>query len=195
MTRPDYREIQYLSHSAKGSTWSKHKYIRKENGRYVYPSDLKDSSNKKQQTTSERISDRYKRYAYQRNPYGYVRQKTKTPGGYVKSYAVDKDIDESTVEQFGRFSQKLKREKKINKMDSNISKLEKSQSTLANRKKAARGISSAVEANKKSVSSQNSSQKSLKERTGKTAAQKNAEIQVKKGMKYIESKLKKKKRR
>ena len=41
MTRPDYREIQYLSHSAKGSTWSKHKYIRKENGRYIYPGDEK----------------------------------------------------------------------------------------------------------------------------------------------------------
>lgn len=41
MTRPDYREIQYLSHSAKGTTWNKHKYVRKENGRYVYPSDEK----------------------------------------------------------------------------------------------------------------------------------------------------------
>lgn len=29
--------MQYiLSHSAKGTTWKKHKYIKKENGRYVY---------------------------------------------------------------------------------------------------------------------------------------------------------------
>ena len=27
---------EYLAHSAKGSTWSKHKYIKKENGRYYY---------------------------------------------------------------------------------------------------------------------------------------------------------------
>lgn len=30
--------LYYLSHSAKGSTWKKHKYIKKENGRYYYPS-------------------------------------------------------------------------------------------------------------------------------------------------------------
>lgn len=29
----------YLAHSAKGSTWEKHKYIKKENGRYYYADD------------------------------------------------------------------------------------------------------------------------------------------------------------
>lgn len=27
----------YIEHSAKGSTWKNHKYIRIENGRYIYP--------------------------------------------------------------------------------------------------------------------------------------------------------------
>lgn len=39
MVRPDYKAFQVLSHSAKGTTWGKHKYIRKENGRYIYPDD------------------------------------------------------------------------------------------------------------------------------------------------------------
>lgn len=29
-----------ISHSAKGGTWADHKYIRKENGHYIYPGDL-----------------------------------------------------------------------------------------------------------------------------------------------------------
>lgn len=37
MIRPDYREIQYLSHSAKGSTWDKHKYVKRVDGIYYYP--------------------------------------------------------------------------------------------------------------------------------------------------------------
>lgn len=38
MIRPDYREIQYLSHSAKGSVWDKHKYVKRVDGIYYYPS-------------------------------------------------------------------------------------------------------------------------------------------------------------
>ena len=34
----DFRD--YLEHSAKGQTWKDHKYIRKENGRYIYPEDV-----------------------------------------------------------------------------------------------------------------------------------------------------------
>lgn len=34
----DYR--YYLQHSAKGTTWGKHKYIAIKNGRYIYPEDL-----------------------------------------------------------------------------------------------------------------------------------------------------------
>lgn len=32
-------ENNYLVHSSKGTTWGKHKYIRIENGRYIYPED------------------------------------------------------------------------------------------------------------------------------------------------------------
>lgn len=46
-----YPSNPYFSHSAKGTTWGKHKYIRKENGRYVYPSDLEKK--RKGQTSSE----------------------------------------------------------------------------------------------------------------------------------------------
>ena len=35
----DYR--YYLQHSAKGTTWGDHKYIAIENGRYIYPEDVK----------------------------------------------------------------------------------------------------------------------------------------------------------
>lgn len=37
--RNDYRS--YIQHSAKGTTWGKHKYIKKVNDRYFYPEDLK----------------------------------------------------------------------------------------------------------------------------------------------------------
>lgn len=45
-----------LWHSAKGKTWSKHKYIRKEGNRYIYPEDVNMKSNRtkaKGRTTSE----------------------------------------------------------------------------------------------------------------------------------------------
>lgn len=32
--------MYYLSHSVKGSTWKKHKYVEKKNGRYIYKEDL-----------------------------------------------------------------------------------------------------------------------------------------------------------
>lgn len=34
-----------LKHSAKGTTWGEHKYIRKEGNRYIYPDDVKNSAN------------------------------------------------------------------------------------------------------------------------------------------------------
>lgn len=34
-----------LIHSAKGTTWKKHKYIRIENGRYIYPNDKREKEN------------------------------------------------------------------------------------------------------------------------------------------------------
>lgn len=41
MTRPDFRDfqgkgLQMLAHSAKGTTWKDHKYIKKEGDRYIY---------------------------------------------------------------------------------------------------------------------------------------------------------------
>lgn len=44
MLRPDFR---YIKHSAKGSVWKEHKYIRKENGRYIYPENDGGSSKEK----------------------------------------------------------------------------------------------------------------------------------------------------
>ena len=37
MIFPDYRTFRYLSHSAKGSVWDKHKYVKRVNGIYYYP--------------------------------------------------------------------------------------------------------------------------------------------------------------
>lgn len=36
----------YLSHSAKGTSWKSHKYLRIENGRYIYPDTLKNGAKK-----------------------------------------------------------------------------------------------------------------------------------------------------
>lgn len=36
-----WREQLYLEHSAKGTTWGRHKYVAIKNGRYIYPEDLK----------------------------------------------------------------------------------------------------------------------------------------------------------
>lgn len=55
MVRPDYKAFQVLSHSAKGTTWGKHKYIRKENGRYIYPADLE-----KEKQVASRSSQNWK---------------------------------------------------------------------------------------------------------------------------------------
>lgn len=40
MMRPDYRN--FISHSAKGSTWEKHKYIKRIDGTYYYPENYED---------------------------------------------------------------------------------------------------------------------------------------------------------
>ena len=49
--------VDSLFHSAKGTTWKKHKYVRKEGDRYIYPEDLKTLSltkETKQDTAAER---------------------------------------------------------------------------------------------------------------------------------------------
>ena len=50
--------VDSLFHSAKGTTWKKHKYVRKEGDRYIYPEDLKTLSlttEKKQDTAAELV--------------------------------------------------------------------------------------------------------------------------------------------
>lgn len=43
MTRPNYKYFRksYLEHSAKGTTWETHKYIKRLNGTYYYPDSYK----------------------------------------------------------------------------------------------------------------------------------------------------------
>lgn len=47
----------YLEHSAKGSTWKRHKYISKKNGRYVYPK-AASSTKQKRKGINERRRER-----------------------------------------------------------------------------------------------------------------------------------------
>lgn len=47
----------YLEHSAKGTTWKKHKYISKKNGRYVYPK-AASSTKQKRKGINERRKER-----------------------------------------------------------------------------------------------------------------------------------------
>lgn len=49
MYRPDFRDykgrgVEELMHSAKGTTWKNHKYLKKVNGRYIYPKKVNRSS-------------------------------------------------------------------------------------------------------------------------------------------------------
>lgn len=44
-----------LKHSAKGTTWGEHKYIRKEGNRYIYPEDVKKSANDNNVSDDEEI--------------------------------------------------------------------------------------------------------------------------------------------
>lgn len=43
-----YEEADDFSHSKKGQTWQKHKYIRKENGKYIYPKGTSGLNTKRQ---------------------------------------------------------------------------------------------------------------------------------------------------
>ena len=46
MWKPSPTPDDVIMHSAKGSTWSKHKYISKKNGKYIYPTDKKTGDSK-----------------------------------------------------------------------------------------------------------------------------------------------------
>lgn len=43
---PAGTNVDFLAHSAKGSTWSKHKYIKKVNGRYYYADEKENKGGK-----------------------------------------------------------------------------------------------------------------------------------------------------
>lgn len=60
-----WREQLYLEHSAKGTTWGKHKYIAIKNGRYIYPEDLKKKSTTSANSNSIAIPEGHvsKKYA------------------------------------------------------------------------------------------------------------------------------------
>ena len=58
-------DAQFLSHSAKGTKWSNHKYIAIENGRYIYPDDVaggnsRSSGSANQFTSQNRQNESYK---------------------------------------------------------------------------------------------------------------------------------------
>lgn len=58
-------DAQFLSHSAKGTKWSKHKYIAIENGRYIYPDDVaggnsRSTGSANQFTSQNRQNESYK---------------------------------------------------------------------------------------------------------------------------------------
>lgn len=52
----DYKPVssKYLMHSAKGTTWQKHKYIKVEDGRYFYPSDGQSDKEKPENIVESR---------------------------------------------------------------------------------------------------------------------------------------------
>ena len=61
-----------LKHSAKGTTWGEHKYIRKEGNRYIYPEDVKKNANdniEKQKELNEENTENDTRYEKALNDY------------------------------------------------------------------------------------------------------------------------------
>ena len=58
-------DAQFLSHSAKGTKWSRHKYIAIDNGRYIYPDDVaggnsRSTGSANQFTSQNRQNESYK---------------------------------------------------------------------------------------------------------------------------------------
>lgn len=81
-----WREQLYLEHSAKGTTWGKHKYIAIKNGKYIYPEDLK----KKAGQGLHNLKAKYEEMRYLKPNYttdmGYNRSRQNTPGTEEKGY-------------------------------------------------------------------------------------------------------------
>lgn len=66
MTGADYLQFRQtyrnsLMHSPKGTTWKNHKYIKKENGRYIYPTSPEVNKLKKKNFMKDNISYTYER--------------------------------------------------------------------------------------------------------------------------------------
>jgi hypothetical protein len=65
-----------LKHSAKGTTWGKHKYIAIKNGRYIYPDDTGSSG-------QPQVSKEYQEeLEYNSRKNNYFGRKSPSPGGY-----------------------------------------------------------------------------------------------------------------
>ena len=68
MWKPSPTPDDVIMHSAKGSTWSKHKYISKKNGKYIYPGDLTNAYKKSQKKASKHdvhvTNNEYDQYEY-----------------------------------------------------------------------------------------------------------------------------------
>lgn len=65
MIRPDFRDykgrgVEELMHSAKGTTWKNHKYIKKVNGRYIYQSSFRLSKQLGVRLTGTSIASKMK---------------------------------------------------------------------------------------------------------------------------------------
>ncbi len=103
MVIPDYLEFRRtlrsqrdsIQHSAKGSTWKEHKYIRKENGRYIYPDDDGDVGLTEMPAIGETYT--FKGHSFKvtdkRGDYKYIG----TPGAAV---VVDTNTDEEYFDRF-----------------------------------------------------------------------------------------------
>lgn len=84
---------EYLEHSAKGTTWKKHKYIKKSNGRYYYADDVKRQR--------ARVSANYKmRDSVKKAETDWENGKyfTKEPAGFLP-VSFDKDAPGSLVDE------------------------------------------------------------------------------------------------
>lgn len=124
-----------LKHSAKGTTWGEHKYIRKEGNRYIYPEDVKKSANdniEKQKELNEENTENDTRYEKALNDYLKTISKdlnvyTITEYEHEKLYKNDpkyKELSDLFDEEYYRVSeakQNAKNEKRdyINKASEN----------------------------------------------------------------------------
>lgn len=83
-----YEEENDFSHSKKGQTWKKHKYIRKENGKYIYPKGTSGLNTKRQKASRYKWDNRYNTEAskYNATTIGKVKMYKRPDGTVVVTY-------------------------------------------------------------------------------------------------------------